>query len=85
MWSYATQLTSNQYHWGVGYTSLEDEWIEDDIYDEIAAAADELYDIHRELATQAEMQRLAQVDAYVRSYGTDEAEQMLGEIFKNKR
>lgn len=84
MWSYGKQLGSNEYRWGVNYTPIDNDWIEDDVYAELAAAADELYSIHRELSTQAEMQRLAQIDEYVQNYGTTETEQMLEEIFKNK-
>lgn len=85
MWSYNKRLNSDQFRIGYEYKALEPEDnIPDDIYDAIARAAEILYADTQKIETSLEMQRLALIDLEVETNGTETAEEMLKEIFKNK-
>lgn len=86
MWSYGKRLNSDQFRFGHEYKALEPtDGIPDEIYEAIAQAADLLYAETRNAETALEMQRLELIDFEVEFDGTAEAEEMLNEIFKNKR
>ena len=65
--------------------NYEHEYIKDDLYYTIAAAADKLYaDYMQELALNLVADQLAAIDAQVERDGTSEANDMLSEIFNKQ-
>ena len=79
---FGRQLNQTEFRMTYHY---EHEYIKDELYYAIAAAADKLYARYmQDLAIEKNLEQLDQIDAQVDRDGTTEATDMLNEIFKNK-